>query len=99
MTAGNADTYTVNHSLEGSDWPVSADLVQTGGAIERLPLKFIYVDAGLWAGSNDTQERRRNFAVIYGNWAVTGDFVPSGEGSFQAEGQNRSIYASNVRPE
>src|SRR5262245_37363716 len=100
MTDPNADTYSVDYppNPQGG-WPREAYLQASGGAIESEADQFIYIDAGLWAGSRgSTQAPKRNFALVYGNWAVQGDFVESGQGSFRADGQNRAIYDSNVKP-
>jgi hypothetical protein len=45
-------------------------------------MTFMYIDAGLWAGSKASGSRgnfdkHRNFALIHQNWGVICDFVPS----------------------
>lgn len=101
MTQPNSDTYTMTYSTVGSSWPRSARLTQTGGRIEPHARQFVYIDGGLWAGGGrgNSQEPRRNFALIYNNWAAQCDFVPHGEGTFTADGDNRAIYDSNVKPD
>ncbi len=71
-----ADEWTVKvKKSKAGNGPIQADSNQPTTAKDELG-KGLYMDVGLWSGCGGTHEKKRNFGVVHGNWAVLCEFVP-----------------------